>query len=122
MFLLVFFLNLPISIIGEVVLTSRGGYLNAFVVPGEDSAELIDRTNDRYDALITLKESNNDALVAMPLSQRSTQMKKNNEAEKGILGHCILRQLSAFDVGHGFVTDSLHNVYQGCWVSSLLHF
>ena len=104
------------STIGEVVPTKRGGYLNSFVVSDEQGADVIDRTNDRYDTLTLLRESNNDALAAMPLRQRSIRLKENNEAEKGILGHCILRQLSAFDVGHGFVTDSLHNVYQGCWV------
>ena len=45
---------------------------------------------------------------------------KNKESEHGILGPCVLRQLKYFDVGSSFVSDNLHNIYHGAFVSSIL--
>ena len=38
---------------------------------------------------------------------------------RGHISPCILRNLTYFDVGHSFVSDSLHNVYHGVVVSDL---
>jgi hypothetical protein len=40
----------------------------------------------------------------------------NEINEKGIKGICSLRELTYFDVGHSFLTDSLHNIYIGAFV------
>jgi hypothetical protein len=42
---------------------------------------------------------------------------ENKEMEHGIVGPCVLRQLTYFDVGFSFVSDSLHNIYHGAFVS-----
>jgi hypothetical protein len=42
---------------------------------------------------------------------------KQNDNLKGHRGKCVLRDLSYFDVGISFVSDSLHNCYHGVTVS-----
>ena len=45
---------------------------------------------------------------------------KHQLSAKGFRGPCILRSLSHFDVGSSFLVDSLHNVYLGVFVSTLV--
>ncbi|CAF1639183.1 unnamed protein product [Rotaria sp. Silwood1] len=79
------------------------------------------RTNDRYDYLILIKELNDieveklnrHSLDRKGKRQLKQKLIKNKESEHGILGPCVLRQLKYFDVGFSFVSDNLHNVYQG---------
>jgi hypothetical protein len=79
---------------------------------------IFDRTNERHDELLQLKNRN---LIELRHARvrRAALAKKHKLEEKGILGPCILRQLSAFDVGKSFLADSLHNVYLGVFVSFL---
>jgi hypothetical protein len=60
-----------------------------------------------------------------PLNRKSKsklkkKLLKNRESERGILGRCVFRELKYFDVGFSFVSDNLHNVYQGVFVSIIL--
>ena len=52
-----------------------------------------------------------------PSGSRKCLEFEHKKAEKGISGHCILRELSHFDVGFSFMADSLHNIYIGAFVS-----
>lgn len=47
------------------------------------------------------------------------ELVKYKESEHGILGPCPLRELKYFDVGSSFVSDNLHNIYRGAFVSSI---
>ena len=84
------------------------------------------RSNERYDHLLALKQRNDDELDRIrsgPLDRTSKRdLKKkcleNKEMEHGIAGECVLRQLKYFDVGFSFVSDSLHNIYHGAFVSN----
>ncbi|CAF3865116.1 unnamed protein product [Rotaria sp. Silwood1] len=79
------------------------------------------RSNDRYDYLIIIKELNDieiekicrHSLDRKAKRQLKEKLSKNKESEHGIIGPCVLRQLKYFDVGFSFVSDNLHNVYQG---------
>jgi hypothetical protein len=42
---------------------------------------------------------------------------KQNDNLRGYRGKCVLRELSYFDVGISFLSDSLHNCYHGVTVS-----
>lgn len=42
---------------------------------------------------------------------------KENDNLKGHRGRCALRELTYFDVGISFLSDSLHNCYHGAAVS-----
>jgi hypothetical protein len=57
----------------------------------------------------------------LPARKRKPLSVQHKIEERGILGPCILRELSYFDVGTSFMADSLHNVYIGAFVSIILH-
>jgi hypothetical protein len=75
-----------------MVRTENDGNVRSFAMTSHDFDQIQLRSNMRYDILFE---------------------------EKGILGPCILRELSYFDVGRGFMADSLHNVYIGSFVCRL---
>lgn len=63
------------------------------------------RTNDTYDKFIKNYKKNSTATI--------------HELRDKHLGHvspCVLRDLTYFDVGTSFLSDSLHNVYHGVMV------
>ena len=116
--------------LGYSVRSSRNSDHSINCFPIEDSQNQPHlRSNDRYDYLISIKESNekqiekfNGRLLDRKAKRRLKQkLVKNKESERGILGPCILRQLKYFDVGFSFVSDSLHNIYHGIFVSITLH-
>lgn len=66
------------------------------------------RTNETYDAFIS--------------AYQNQYSKNDSEIRNKFHGHirpCILRDLKYFDVGTGFVSDSLHNVYHGVMVNCI---
>jgi hypothetical protein len=83
------------------------------------------RSNDRYDYLLAVKQANEEEverITCRPLNRAAKRklkkrLIKNQESEHGILGPCVLRQLKYFDVGFSFLSDSLHNIYRGVFVS-----
>jgi hypothetical protein len=82
-----------------------------------DQIEL--RSNMRYDVLLDLKLLHEQIQQSFPAQKKKQLMKQHKIEEKGILGPCILRELSYFDVGRGFMADTLHNVYIGSFVCRL---
>ena len=77
------------------------------------------RSNMRYDVLFDLKMLHGQIEQSFPARKRKKLIKEHSLQEKGIIGPCILRQLSSFDVGRGFMADTLHNVYIGSFVCRL---
>jgi hypothetical protein len=82
-----------------------------------DQIEL--RSNMRYDVLFDLKLLHEQIQESFPARKKKQLMKQHKTEEIGILGPCILRQLSYFDVGREFMADTLHNVYIGAFVCRL---
>ena len=76
------------------------------------------RSNARYDLLIGLRQTLDQQRNQLRVAQRKQQEKLDRETTRGILGPCSLRSCSMFDVGLSFMSDSLHNVYIGTFVSS----
>ena len=82
------------------------------------------RSNDRYDHLLMIKEKNDaeiEKFASYPLgrfakNQLKQRLLKSKQSEYGILGPCVLRQLTCFDVGFSFLSDNLHNVYHEVFV------
>lgn len=79
---------------------------------------------------MALKKSNDEEmekLSCFKLNRLAKQQMKqklieHKVSERGILGPCVLRQLKYFDVGFSFVSDNLHNVYHGVFVSAMIEF
>ncbi|CAF1543379.1 unnamed protein product [Adineta ricciae] len=69
------------------------------------------RSNTRYDNLLNLKLLHEQMRESFSGGKKKSLIEQQKEAEKGILGPCILRELSFFYVGRGFMADTLHNVY-----------
>lgn len=78
--------------------------------------------NIRYDVLLTFKEHYDELRARMPRADQKRQEIYDQQKCFGILGPCVLRKCSMFDVGHSFMADSLHNVYIGAFVSYCLGF
>ena len=121
---IILFENFPL---GYTVCSSVGPdhRINCFPIDNSPSQPSL-RSNDRYDYLLMIKQKN-DAEIAKRIShqlghiaKRDLRQKitKNKQSECGILGPCILRQLEYFDVGFSFLSDNLHNVYHGVFVSN----
>jgi hypothetical protein len=41
---------------------------------------------------------------------------EEQDMQRGYLGPCLLTDLTFFDHGHGFMSDSLHTIYGGAMV------
>jgi hypothetical protein len=102
-----------------MVKTSAKGSTRSFSLTYADLQQIPSRSNERYDILLNLKFHNQQKMNAF-LNRSKKQQKEIQEkykfVEKGILGECILRSLTFFDVGISFMADSLHNVYSGAFV------
>ena len=99
---------------------SERGHVRSFATPKNELDKTVVRSNERYDLLIKLKEKNEremDSIKNQGKKQKKELEKKHKESEKGLMGFCVLRSLSNFDVGTSFMADSLHNVYSGGFVS-----
>ena len=85
------------------------------------------RSNDRYDYLLHITHQHDaeiERITCLPLNRASKRELKqklinNKESEHGIFGPCVLRQLKYFDVGFSFLSDNLHNIYHGAFVSRI---
>jgi hypothetical protein len=67
------------------------------------------RTNETY-----------DACMGIALSERATNKLELRDQMRGQISECVFRDLTYFDVGKSFVSDSLHNIYHGVMVSTAL--
>ncbi|UJR38879.1 hypothetical protein I4U23_031547 [Adineta vaga] len=50
---------------------------------------------------------------------RNSLTSVHTDGAKGYVGPCLLRRLRFFDMGHSFLTDSLHNLYAGLFLKLL---
>ena len=87
-----------------------------------DFDEIVLRSNSRFDILFNLKLLHEQIEQSFPARQRKKLIKQHELEEKGIIGPCILRELTYFDVGHGFMAYSLHNIYIGLFVCRLCRY
>jgi hypothetical protein len=100
-----------------MVKTQNDGNVRSFAMTMSDIEETHLRSNRRHDDLLDLKLLHEQIRQSFPNRKRKELKVHHKEAEKGILGQCILRELSFFDVGRCFMADTLHNVYIGAFVS-----
>ena len=99
-----------------MVRTINHGNVRSFAITSNDFDQIEFRSNMRYDVLFDLKLLHRRIRHSFPVRKRKLLIEQHNIEEKGILGPCILRELSYFDVGRGFMADTLHNVYIGAFV------
>jgi hypothetical protein len=72
------------------------------------------RNNEIYDLIMKYMDDNN-----VIINDKTND--KTNDDLKGYRGKCVLRELTYFDVGISFLSDSLHNCYHGAAVSITYH-
>ena len=100
-----------------MVPTDGGGHVRSFSITPNDLPEISIRSNERYDVLIDVFQLQKQLKDLWPKAKKSRKLPVDKDNEKGVVGVCILRELSYFDVGRSFMADSLHNVYIGAFVS-----
>jgi hypothetical protein len=99
-----------------MVRTEKDGNVRSFAMTTRDFDHVELRSNMRHDIILNLKFLHEQIEQSFPARKRTKLIKQHRAGEKGIRGPCILRELSYFDVGHGLMADTLHNVYIGCFV------
>lgn len=108
--------------IGFMVKTGvENGHVRSFAAESDVLHDTVQRSNIRHDTLLALKESRDSKRIQLPQKDRKKQEKLDTKKNHGILGPRVLRACSKFDVGSSFMSDSLHNVYIGAFVSVLFH-
>lgn len=86
----------------------------------ENDDPVFERSNARHDFYQRQLRKNVDELSKFTGSHgRPALLQSHRNAVKGAKGPCVFRSLSEFDVGHGFLFDSLHNLYLGLFVSRI---
>jgi hypothetical protein len=108
--------------VGFMLRTEKDGNVRSFAMTSNEFKETHLRSNMRFDVLLSLKLFHEQMLQSFPGRKRKPLIEQYKAEEKGIRGPCILRELSYFDVGRGFMADSLHNVYIGAFVSELFQY
>ena len=111
---------LPILIyysIGFIVPTVKGSSVRSFAISDDDIDNISTRSIERYDELHQLVQLHKQVRDLWPNKKRLQNEFIDPQREKGIAGVCLFRELTDFDVGHSFMSDSLHNVYIGAFVS-----
>ncbi len=64
------------------------------------------RSTERYQTIIRSIEHHKPALGTL----------EEQDMQRGYLGPCLLTDLTFFDHGRGFMSDSLHTIYGGAMV------
>lgn len=96
---------------------SKGGFVRSFAADMDTLKNMEQRCNIRYDVLLAFKGHYDKIRAELPRTEQKRQVVLDQQKSVGILGPCVLRRCSMFDVGHSFMADSLHNVYIGAFVS-----
>lgn len=95
-------------LVGETVNVNKTSTNKIRVFPMDSRTDFFLRTNETYDSMME------------KIKKYSRRTSKNDDGKfKGYRGVCVLRELSYFDVGYSFLSDSLHNCYHGVAVSSV---
>ena len=98
---------------------SVNGFVRSFAVELIVLKEIQQHCNVRYDALLALKQARDFQRTHLSKKERQKVDQKKN---CGILGSCLLRSSTMFDVGHSLTSDSLHNVYIGTFASNMFDY
>lgn len=104
-----------------VKIESTNGHVRSFAAESDVLNNIQERCNIRHDVLLALKQSRDCYRGQLPKREQKYQEKCDQKKNCGILGPCVLRRCTMFDVGYSFMSDSLHNVYIGAFVSVLFH-
>lgn len=96
---------------------AKAGFVRSFAADLNTLKRMEQRCNIRYDVLSAFKEHYDELRAEMSRAEQKRQHVFDQQKCFGILGPCVLRRCSMFDVGHSFMADSLHNVYIGAFVS-----
>ena len=67
--------------------------------------------NERYDILIDIFQLQKELQNLWSRHRHSKEPPIDKRNGKGLMGICLLRELTYFDVGRSFLADSLNNVY-----------
>ena len=96
------------ELIGITVLVHEksGKKIRVFPLLPVDQSQPRLRTNQTYDELMKIDQK-----------KRATIKTELRDQMRGHVGVCILRDLTYFDIGNSFLSDSLHNIYHGVMVS-----
>ncbi|CAF3308072.1 unnamed protein product [Rotaria socialis] len=100
---------------GFMVRTDKEGNVRSFAMTLGAVEETYLRSSMRFDVLLDLKLLHEQIQQSFPMRKRKSLMEELRLKEKGVLGPCILRELSYFDVRRSFMADTLHNVYIGAF-------
>ena len=100
-----------------MVPTNNGGHDRSFSIEDHQLNDLVVRSNEHYDILIDIFQIQEDLRNLWPRHRQSKEPPVDKRNEKGVMGICLLRELTYFDVGRSFMADSLHNVYIGAFVN-----
>ncbi|CAF0944330.1 unnamed protein product [Adineta ricciae] len=98
-------------IAGESVAAGRG-FIRCFPTNHTNLPEL--RSNKTYDEAMKILRKSSKQRVG-----RNSLTGTHTDEAKGYVGPCALRRLRFFDMGHSFLTDSLHNLYGGLFLRLL---
>ena len=108
--------------IGFIVPTSNGRNVRSFSINFDDLDDINKRSNERYDQLIDViqvrRQLNNQLTRKKQLKDLTIEKPHGQE----IMGVCLLRELTYFDVGRFFMADSLHNIFIGTFVRNMFAF
>ncbi|CAF4145520.1 unnamed protein product, partial [Rotaria magnacalcarata] len=96
--------------------TAKDGNVRSFATTCADLMEIQKRSNMRFDVLLYIKLLHDQLRQSLLGRIDKSLMMQHKIEEKGITGPCIFRELSYFEVGNGFMADSLHNVYIGAFL------
>lgn len=97
--------------VGETVATRVGSTNKIRVFPMDKLTVALTRNNDLYDSIMNNFYKNGKFII-----------ETNDDRLKGYRGPCVLKELTYFDVGISFLSDSLHNCYHGVAVRLQLLF
>ena len=100
-----------------IVPTVNGGNVRSFAINDDDIDNISARSNERYDKLHQLVQLRKQLRDLWPNKKRLQNEFIDPQREKGIAGVCLFRKLTYFDVDHFFMSDNLHNVYIGAFLS-----
>ncbi|CAF1619215.1 unnamed protein product [Rotaria magnacalcarata] len=100
-----------------MVPTKNDGNVRSFSMDYDNTINVTKRSNKRYDELITIYQLQQQLKDLWPNKKKLPDVLIDEQREKGIVGVCLFRDLTYFDVGRSFMSDSLHNVYIGAFVS-----
>ena len=100
-----------------MVKTARGGHVRSFSVDKDNLNDIATRSNKRHDQLIVSVQLDQQLKDVSPNKAQKRNASVDRQSSRGIMGVCLFRELTYFDIGRSFMADSLHNIHIGAFVS-----